>query len=245
MKNRRAILFLGLAGVCGLLTATAARDLLASGSANAAPGAPTVAVVVAGEPAPLGQAADAAKPELAEYPQGLAPAGAFASVDQLQGRVLARSLAKGEPILESALLPQGAEAGLASLIAETSRAVSVKVDEFIGVAGFVQPGSRVDVIGTFTPAASGNEQSTSNKVTQVVIQNVRVLAVDDRVEHGKGEAQKEIKVVTLEVSPRQAQALMHADQEGAIKLALRNPKDESVSRPVQVVLGTAVQDVRF
>ena len=244
MKNRRAKIFLGLSALCGLATATAARDLLASRGPADAPTTETVAVVVAGEPAPLGQLAEAAQPQLAAWPKELAPAGALASVEQLSGRVLARSLAKGEAILESALLPVGAEAGLDSLVGERSRAIAVEVDAFKGVAGFVHPGSRVDVAATLSAPSAGSE-GAPDKSTALVIQNVRVLAVDDRLERGKGEAQRELKVVTLEVSPREAQALTHADHEGEIKLALRNPKDASVSRPVQVVLGTAVQDVGF
>jgi pilus assembly protein CpaB len=172
----------------------------------------------------------------------LIPAGAFQDPIQLQGRVLARSLVKGEAILESALLPVGAAAGLDSLIDESARAVSVQVDQFIGVAGFVQPGSRVDVLSTFKPV--GSDDSSASSVTRAVLQNVRVLAVNTLLERS-GEASPELQVVTLEVSPEEAQVLAHAVTEGPIKLALRNPKDEGEARPAQLVLGTDVHDVRF
>jgi pilus assembly protein CpaB len=142
----------------------------------------------------------------------------------------------GEPILESSLLPEGSEPGLPSLIGESSRAVSIQVDEFVGVAGFVQPGSKVDVMATLS-AGSGSR-------TEAILQNVRVLAVDVRTTQGDGTPQQ-ARVITLEVSPRQAETLTNAESSGKIKLALRNPKDASQSRPIQVVLGTDVHDVRF
>jgi pilus assembly protein CpaB len=230
------MLFFGLAALCGLATASAARSVLGRRS-EPAPAVATVPVVVASEPAPLGQAVDPAKLEVVGWPADAVPQGAFGSPDGLESRVLARSLVKGEPVLESALLPQGAEAGLDSLIAESSRAVSVKVDQVVGVAGFVQPGSKVDVLGTL--AGAGKQAAT-----RIILQNVRVLAMDTRVERNRGEAEQ-VLVATLEVSPRQAEVLTHAENEGAIRLALRNPKDGGESRPVQMVLGTSVHDARF
>jgi pilus assembly protein CpaB len=115
--------------------------------------------------------------------------------------------------------------------------VSVQVDEFVGVAGFVQPGSKVDVLATIS---NGGGASRS----EAVLQNVRVLAVDVRTAGGDGTPQA-ARVVTLEVSPRQAESLVQAEASGKIKLAMRNPKDESHSRPIQMVLGTDVHDVRF
>ena len=239
MKNRRAVIFLTLSALCGLLTAAAAPSFL-EGPAPATEG--KVPVVVAGGPAPLGTEASNAKPKLAHWPAELIPAGAFRDTSQLRDRVLARSVVKGEAILESALLPSGAAAGLDSLISETARAVSVQVDQFIGVAGFVQPGSRVDVFSTFTPATVG--EARRDPVTRAVLQNVPVLAIDTRLERS-GEATQQVQVVTLEVSPEEARVLAHAENAGPIKLALRNPKDEGEARATELVLGTDVHDVRF
>jgi pilus assembly protein CpaB len=230
MLNRRTLVLLGLAGISGLATAFVARQ--------AADQQPTgMPVVVAAQAAALGQTTELAMPKLVTWPPDEAlPQGAFTDTGALAGRVLARSVVPGEPILESSLLPEGSESGLGALIGETSRAVSIQVDEFVGVAGFVQPGSRVDVLA---PSSNGPAPSA-----QAILQNVRVLAVDVRVAPGDGTPQQ-ARVVTLEVSPRQAEALTAAEQSGKLKLAMRNPKDESNSRPVQVVLGTDVQDVRF
>ena len=151
--------------------------------------------------------------------------------------MLARDVVPGEPILESSLLPEGSASGLASLIEERSRAVSIQVDEFAGVAGFVQPGSRVDVVASGIPGAGGPR-------SEAILQNVKVLAVDVRTTQGDGTPQP-ARVVTLEVTPREAEKLSAAENGGRIKLAMRNPKDASKSRPVQIVLGTDVHDVRY
>src|SRR5262245_52029846 len=133
MLNRRTVILLGLAGVSGLATAFAARQA-------AVPVPVGTPIPVAAQAAAAGQTADLAQPRSVEWPAAEAlPQGAFADPSQLAGRVLARNVVPGEPILESSLLPEGSESGLASLIEERSRAVSIQVDEFAGVAGFVQP----------------------------------------------------------------------------------------------------------
>jgi pilus assembly protein CpaB len=230
MQNKRAIIFLGLAALCGLATANAARNF----GGDSAPALDTVPVVVATEAAALGTAADG-KATVVAWPKATVPQGAFQSTNGLADRVLARSIVKGEPILESALLPEGAEAGLDALIPKRLRAVSIEIDEFIGVSGFVQPGSRVDVLATLRSRGEGG-----GSVTSVALDNVPVLAVDSRVERNEGGADREVRVVTLEVTPTQARTLTHAEDQGNIKLALRNPGDNDDARPVELVLGTEV-----
>jgi len=234
MRNRRVILFLGLAAFSGLGTAFVARQAAEQGPIG-------VPVVVALEAAALGQPVDLAKVKVVTWPALEAtPQGFFSDPTGLSGRVLARSLVAGEPVLESSLLPQGAEPGLGALIQESARAISVQVDNFVGVGGFLQPGSKVDVFATYS-----TDGQAGARRTEAILQNVRVLAVDVRVEKGDGSAQP-AKVVTLEVSPRQARTLTQAEHDGKIKLALRNPKDDkSEARPIQMVLGTDVQDLRF
>jgi pilus assembly protein CpaB len=230
MKNRRAILFLGLAALCGLATASVARKAAQKGP----DGTP---VVVAAAPSSLGQAMDLSKVQIAYLPQETIPQGAFSNPGSIAGRVLARSVVPGEVILESSLLPEGAQAGLAALLDEKSRAVSIQVDEFVGVAGFIQPGSKVDVLST------GNNGSGA-RTTETVLQNVKVLAVDTKLDSNDGTAAA-ARVVTLEVNSRQAASLTHAESQGKLKLALRNPKNDEDSRPVQMVLGTDVFDLRY
>lgn len=229
MKNRRAILFLGLAALSGLATASAARKLRTEPD-------PGVPIVVASKAAPMGFAADAAELRVARWPRHAVPEGAFRSPGALEGRVLARAVVKGEAVLESALLPEGSQAGLGALISDKARAVSIKIDEYVGVGGFLQPGSHVDVLAT---------RSGKSGATETLLQNVRVLAVDVRVERNGGDADQKVRVATLEVTPRQATLLTDAEHGGKLKLALRNPEDDTSDRPVQMVLGTDLHEMRF
>jgi len=225
MKNRRAILFLGLAALCGLATASVGWKA----DDGTPPGVP---VVVATEMALPGRVVDQSKLAVVSWPAETIPQGAFTHPSGLANRVLAHSVVPGEPILESTLLPVGTAAGLGALIEENSLAVSIKIDQFIGVGGFVQPGSRVDVVATLDGR------------TNVVLQNLKVLAVDVRVDRNEGSAEP-AQVITLEVKPRQASTLTHAENSGSLKLALRNPKNDEESSTVQVVLGTDVHGTRF
>ena len=231
MKNRRAFFFLSLAALCGLATASVARR-----NGEVAP--PGVPVVVAAAPALAGRVIDQSQLAVVSWPPDTIPQGTVSHPSALADRVLARPVVQGEPILESSLLPVGTAAGLGALIDEGARAVSIKVDEFVGVAGFVQPGSRVDVIATVNNQAGGGQH------TEVILQNLKVLAVDVRIDRNEGSAEP-AHVVTLEVSPQQAPTLTHSESQGAIKLALRNPKNDEEASPVQMVLGTDVYDMRF
>jgi pilus assembly protein CpaB len=128
-------------------------------------------------------------------------------------------IAKGEFILPSKLAGEEAGAGLPSLIPNGMRAVSVRVNEVVSVAGFVTPGTRVDVLLTGTPEGGNDQQTTT------VLQNVRVIAAGHTLEHSAtGEAQN-TAVITLLVSPDDAQRLTLASSQGHIQLALRSPLD--------------------
>jgi pilus assembly protein CpaB len=149
------------------------------------------------------------------------------------GRVLRRALADGEPILEPSLLPEGAEAGLVSVIDDESRAVSVKVDPIIGVAGFVNPGTRVDVLATLRNLA------TRDKIpyTKVILQDVPVLAIDQKMETAQNGEPELVSVVTLEVTPTDAEKLAYSAHEGRLQLALRGPGDHEVVKTIGVTAG--------
>jgi len=162
--------------------------------------------------------------ESARWPQPLVPEGAHAQAETLRGRVLRRGVAKGEPILEALLLPEGAEAGLAAVIPEKHRAVSVKVDPVIGVAGFVQPGARVDVLATLRRV----DQRDKLPYSKLILQDVPVLAIDQKLEEGRSGDPELVSVVTLEVSPEQAEQLIYSSHEGRLQLALRSPGDREV-----------------
>ena len=138
-------------------------------------------------------------------------------LSRLNGRVLRYPLVAGEVILESKLAPQGTPGGLAGIIQNDKRAVTVKVDEASGVAGFVNPGNRVDVVLTLA-----KNEYKDDPITQVVLQNILVLGKGQDIEQPKGgEKPKIVPTVTLEVTPEEGERLALAAKEGQITLALR------------------------
>jgi pilus assembly protein CpaB len=156
------------------------------------------------------------------------PQGAFARIDQVKDRGLLVPVAKNEIITEIKLAPKEAGAGLPSMIPEGMRAVSVKVNEVVSVAGFVQPGTHVDVILTGQPGIRGGSSETT---TTTVLQDVKVLAAGSQLQqNAKGEAQN-VPVITLLVHPDEAQKLTLAANQGKIQLSLRNPLDRTKEQP--------------
>ncbi|HUA17034.1 MAG TPA: Flp pilus assembly protein CpaB [Verrucomicrobiae bacterium] len=147
------------------------------------------------------------------------PPGAPRKRSDVLGHGVIIPISKGEFILPNKLAGENAGAGLPALIPPGMRAVSVRVNEVVSVAGFVTPGTRVDVLLTGTPGSGGEQETTT------VLQNVAVLAAGHTLERSAtGEAQN-VPVITLLVSPDDAQRLTLASSEGHIQLALRNPLD--------------------
>jgi pilus assembly protein CpaB len=237
MHNRRALLFFAFAVVLGTAAAFLAQRTLENQAQTqiVAPAAKveTVKVVLARTDVTVGSALSSQQLRTVEWPKDYAPRGAFADEDELVGRVLRRALADGEPILEPSLLPEGSEAGLVSVINSEARAVSVKVDPIIGVAGFVNPGTRVDVLATLRNLA------TRDKVpyTKVVLQDVRVLAIDQKMEEAQNGEPELVSVVTLEVTPLEAEKLAYSAHEGRLQLALRGPGDHTLVQTIGVSAG--------
>lgn len=147
------------------------------------------------------------------------PPGAFSDASALEGRTLIYPVKAGEPIFESKLAPNTVKAGgVAAIITPQKRAMSVKVDNVIGISGFIHPGNRVDVLATMEDR--GNESPT---VTRTVLENILVLAAGPEVEkEGKKEKPVGVDVVTLEVTPEEGEKLALATTKGKIQLALRN-----------------------
>jgi pilus assembly protein CpaB len=222
MIHRRSLLFLALAILFGAGAAFAARSYIAERTTLPVVEPPKLApVATAAREVPAGRSLGAQDVLMVEWPLEHVPGGAVADANRLLDRVVSRAVSEGEPLLESALLPEGSAAGLPALISPDHRAVSVKVDAVIGVAGFVQPGARVDVLATFRNTSGGN-------FSNVILQDVRVLAVDQTMDSEKDGAPKVVNVATLEVDPNEAERLVHSAHEGRLQLALRGPGDDEV-----------------
>jgi pilus assembly protein CpaB len=206
---------------------------------------PTKPVVVAATDLELGSQIRPDDLRVVEWPESALPAGAFSAPDEIIGRGLVMPVIQNEPILPMKLAGKDAGSGLPVVIPEGKRAVSVRVNDVIGVAGYVLPGTRVDVLATASPTTSPTDTTT-----KVVLTNVQVLAAGTKMEQDgdQGKAMA-VTVVTLLVDPEQAERLTLASTEGKIQLALRNPLDTAtpdtpgirtahllgIARPVRMV----------
>ena len=159
------------------------------------------------------------------WPKNSIPVGAFSSPQQVVGKINRVKILANEPILESRLAGEGA--GLTVRLEAGKRALAVRVDEIIGVSGFIVPDDRVDVILTTTPVGANQDA----KVSKIVLQNKRVLSVAQSTEQKDGKPQL-ARSITLEVTPDEAEKLSLASQEGQIVLALRGLGDDSETRTI-------------
>ncbi len=226
MLSRRGPILIVLSLLLAVGAAWVANRWLVSQSEQreATPG--TVPVAMAAIEIPFGTKVEPRHVAMIQMLQGTAPDGAFDSPAAVEGQIARSSVMKGEILLAGRFGEAGAGNMLAMVVAENMRAVSVRVNDVVGVAGFLLPGNRVDVVTAFRDG----QQTRS----ETVIQNVKVLAVDQTAATEKDEPVV-VRAVTLEVTPADAEKLVLAEERGEIQLALRNPLDTTVvamgSRP--------------
>jgi|YelNatPaOPRAMG01_1025707.scaffolds.fasta_scaffold00065_101 pilus assembly protein CpaB len=243
MRRLPPWLWLILALVFGTMATFMAMGWLANKSRKVAQQKPeTVPVVVAAKNIPSAVALAREQLKVLPWPADSPLPGKFARLDEVEGRVTAYALSAGEPILENKLAPKGVSAGLTALLPPEKRAMTVKVDEASGVAGFLNPDNRVDVVVTV-------DKGDFNKdpISKVVLQNLRVLGTGQRLEKTLGEKPQVVPTVTLEVTPEEGERLALAVREGAISLVLRNQQDEQVVQTggvrTSVLLSSAPENV--
>jgi pilus assembly protein CpaB len=183
----------------------------------------TTTVAVAAGNLAIGDELAADDIRMVEWPAASVPPSAFHSADEVVGRGVVVQMVEHEPILADKLASKDAGAGLPPAIPEGKRALSVSVNEVIGVAGYVLPGTRVDVLATVNPT-----QNQTDVTSKVILTNVQVLAAGTKIERdGTDNKPIAVTVVTLLVDPTEAERLTLASTEGKIQLALRNPMDTS------------------
>lgn len=181
----------------------------------------TQPVVVAAANLPLGAELKKEDLTVVNFPAGQGPDGGFSSPSEILGRGLIVSMVKNEPVLRAKLASKEAGSGLPPVIPEGMRAVSVRVNEVIGVAGYVLPGTHVDVLATASPTSA-----PADATSKVILSNVQVLTAGTRMEQDAEKGKPiQVTVVTLLVFPEQSERLALASTEGKIQLALRNPLD--------------------
>jgi pilus assembly protein CpaB len=230
--NRTRLLLIGAVAIAlgAFVSFVVYRSLLrANTGADTRPG---MDVVVAAEDLQVGAKIEDRDVKLVHFPIEALPAHCYRLLSQVVGRGVVLPISQGDFVLPSKLAGENAGFGLPSLIPPGMRAVSVRVNEVVSVAGFVVSGTRVDVLLTGNPAG-GTEQQTST-----VLENVAVIASGQKLERTAGGDPQMTPVITLLVSPDDAQKLTLASTQGRIQLALRNPLDTQQHEMGSVNTGT-------
>ena len=217
--NSKAITMIVVSLVLGLAAVLVAARWV-SGQASMS----TVKVVVANKDLPIGSRLSIDQMTVVDWPVAAAVGGSFSDPKVLDSRVINGSLQRGVPIVDSKLAPIGAKGGLSAVIAEGKRAMTVKVNEIVGVAGFALPGSLVDVV-------LSTQDQNSSPISKIVLEKILVLATAQ--EAGRDETKpKVVSAVTLEVTPAQAEKLDLGRSIGTLSLVLRNHFDhQTVTTP--------------
>jgi pilus assembly protein CpaB len=189
----------------------------------------TTPVVVAALEIPFGQKIEAMHLKVVPWPAANVPAGAFQEISVVEGKIASQRIYPGDPIVPGRAVDQLSGSTLSAIISRDKRAVTVRANDVIGVAGFLLPGNHVDVLAS--------RMLDRNKVQiETVLQNLKVLAVDQTASRDKDQPIV-VRAVTLEANPKQAEKLFEATQEGDIQLVLRNPLDQEIIKepePIQV-----------
>ena len=180
-------------------------------------------IVVAAKPLPMGVVIDRQSVKLGKVPEAFFPAGAFARIEDVIDRPVISAIQPEEPVVEARLAPRGSGLGLAPLIPPGMRAIAVRVNDVVGVAGFILPGMRVDVLVT------GRGPAQNDTMARTVLQNIVVLSAGQTIQTDGRSQSIAVPVVTLLVSPFEAEALTLANAEGHVQLVLRNSTDQKVA----------------
>ena len=235
-----AIVMLVLAVAMGAMSVYLARDWLQrqgqSGDAAAGPSIELTTVVVAKLPMNFGDAVTKEYLSEVEWPAATVPPDSFRTIEELtipgEGRVVLRSIQTNEPVLNSKLSGAGGKATLSTILDKEMRAVTIRVNDVNGVAGFVLPGDRVDVLLTRDESQGSRNK---NQITDILLQNVKVLGIDQKANDDEDQP-KIAKAVTLEVEPFDAQKLALATTVGSLSLALRHEAnaDSDYTRTVRI-----------
>jgi pilus assembly protein CpaB len=228
----QSIMVITLALIFGGSAAVGVNNLVKD---RAAPAAETVPVLVALVDLPRGGMITADMVKVRDFPKGAALAGTLTKPEEAVDRTVSVPILKDEPVLDSKLSPRGSGRGMAALVPKGMRAFTIQTPNIAtGVAGFILPGNKVDVLLNVKDGSNDNE--TGGGVTTTLLQQVEILAVDQRTDAPADNKvdPKELRSVTLVVTPEQAKLLDLGQNKGTLHLALRNPEDTTVdsSKPV-------------
>jgi len=229
MKRNRvlfvlALVFAGLAAWLANSWVQKQASLAEKANANA----DTTLIVVAAVEIAYGQKIEPVHLRRVAWPNEALPEGWIGSIEDLDGMIAKRQMSAGEVITKDRVVKHLSGSKLSALIGHNKRAITVRVDDVVGVAGFLLPGNRVDVYGV------RKDTKTRKVYVDTVLSDINVLAVDQDANRKEG-GPKVVRAVTVEVTTSEAQTLVKAMNEGKIQLALRNPVDSIKEPPVQII----------
>ena len=220
MNNARALWMFAISIILGIIvTAMAVVWVGQKGSIR------SDKIAVAAMDIQLGSKIDPQMITTVDWPTGSVPQGAFVNLTELHGRVVKSSIQRGEPILDSRLAPVGTQGGLSAVIAEGKRAMTVRVNDVIGVAGFALPGNYVDVMINTQREKTASSGEENRQISITVLERVLVLAVAQEASRDDTKP-KVVNAVTLELTPEEAEKLDLARNVGTLSLVLRNQVDK-------------------
>lgn len=220
MLKKRGLLLVAMSVVFGLGAALVANNMIQGRAAEVAD-ENSQQVAMASMTIPYGTKLEPRHVRMVALPKDAVPSGAVKSVEDLEGKIARADILSGELLLRGRLADHDEGSTLAALVEEKKRAITVRVDDVIGVAGFLLPGNKVDVL------ASRLERVSRRAITETILRDVKVLAVDQTARTDENDPVV-VRAVTLEVSPKQAEVLVARKEEGTIQLTLRNPLEEQV-----------------
>lgn len=226
MKKKGIVAMLGISVVLAMAAAGMANSWVQERIGGGEESAVGSAVVVAAVPIPFGRTVQTTDLRMMDLPPHAVPKGSFQTVDSVVGRISSQPIYAGEVILEGRVAEHMGGSALAAVLEPGMRAISVRVDDVAGVAGFLLPGNEVDVVSSKRSGGSRNVES------KTILRRILVLAVDQNASQER-DGPVIVRAVTLAVTPRQAEQLFEATQEGKVQLTLRNPL-EKLEAPVEV-----------
>ena len=226
--DKRFMMVLGMSVMLALLVSGIFYQITVRSSSPRKEKYATKDLVVATNDLPMGATVKPTDLHVVKWPADNYPKGGFFKIEEVVDRAVVSNVLAEEPVVAGRVSEKNAGVGLSSVIPAGMRAVSVRVNDVIGVSGFVLPGTRVDVLVTGSP---GNTGGGDSRMTTTVLQNILVISAGTKIQaDARGQAEN-VPVVTMLVTPEQAEVLTLASSEGRIQLVLRNPTDSKAQKP--------------
>lgn len=222
MFKKRGLVLVAISLVLGVGAALVAKSMIAEQTV-VTDEANNSQVATAAMAIPYGTKIESRHVKMVSMPNDVVPVGAIMALEEVEGKVAKAEILRGEFLLEGRVAEHDEGSTLAALVEKKKRAITVRVDDVVGVAGFLLPGNNVDVL------ASRLERGSRRAITETILVNIKVLAVDQTARTDDSDPVV-VRAVTLEVSPKQAEILVARMEEGTIQLTLRNPLEEIVAQ---------------